>query len=437
MNTTKSPSCTFVVNTRVGGASYFSGTPLFRRFPIQIECNKCVKQVGHPYGNDRWHIAIHGKSGRDGLEEDIGETQSKSDTQMQSHAAFGLLGREGDPDKRQDERGERHGNAFVILNLELLDVGETTLPLPVNVFAQLWAGQHLLLVLHNQEVGRLHKKGRIYAVSFGDALLHAVHLANHIILDRPFMHGCRIVGDGARREVGNQLFFLELVQREPITCFAVVLETFDVGYHPRIHFQLNVSCRIGLTGLVIFVFKIKAGHTPSGNDIRTQTKRHNSNDGSRNHVRTQHAFEAHARGEHGDDFRILRQFGSKEDDRDKHEQRTEQIGKVGDEVQVIVKDNGTPRRFVRHEAVHLLVEVEYDRNGDNQCDGKDIRAQELLDDIPIQPLQEFTGRQLYILPYLSVHFSHNLVDTRFTIIGFHVAKSPAMMCLRASPTSHK
>ena len=41
------------------------------------------------------------------------------------------------------------------------------------------------------------------------------------------------------------------------------------------------------------------------------------------------------------------------------------------------------------------------------------------------------------LPYPPVHFSHNLVDTRFTIIGFQVAKSPAMICLRASPASHR
>ena len=43
----------------------------------------------------------------------------------------------------------------------------------------------------------------------------------------------------------------------------------------------------------------------------------------------------------------------------------------------------------------------------------------------------------YIFQYLPVNLSHNLVDTRFTIIGFQVAKSPAMICLRASPASHR
>ena len=34
-------------------------------------------------------------------------------------------------------------------------------------------------------------------------------------------------------------------------------------------------------------------------------------------------------------------------------------------------------------------------------------------------------------------FLHNRVDICCTIRGFHVAKSPTMMCLRASPTSHR
>ena len=251
------------------------------------------------------------------------------------------------------------------------------------------------------------------------------------------MHGRRVVGNGTGRKVRDQLFVIELVQRKAITGLAVVFKTFDIGNYPRIHFQLDVPCRIRLTRLVILIFKINTGHAAFGNNIRTETERYNRNDCRRHHIGTQHTLETHACREHSNDFRVLRQFGSKEDYGDKHKQRTEQIGKIGDEVQVIIKHNRIPRRFMRHETVHLLVEVEHHRNGNNQCNGKDIRTQELLNDVPVQPLQEFTSRQLYILPYPPVHFSHNLVDTRFTIIGFHVAKSPAMICLRASPTSHK
>ncbi len=68
---------------------------------------------------------------------------------------------------------------------------------------------------------------------------------------------------------------------------------------------------------------------------------------------------------------------------------------------------------------------------------KHISSEE-LDNVEVEPLQPLPViRQLYTF-YFPVQFSHNLVDTRFTIIGFHVEKSPVMMmCLRASPTSHR
>ena len=73
--------------------------------------------------------------------------------------------------------------------------------------------------------------------------------------------------------------------------------------------------------------------------------------------------------------------------RDEHEQRTEQVGEVRDEVQVVVEDDGVPRGVMRHELVLFLVEVEHHRDGDDEYDGKDVRPQELLDDVPIQEYQ--------------------------------------------------
>lgn len=132
-----------------------------------------------------------------------------------------------------DKGGKRHGNAFVVLYLKFLNVGKAALPLPVDVLAQLRAGQHLLLVLHNREVGRLHKKGSVYAVTLRDTLFHAIHLANHIILDFPLMHGRRVVGNGTGCKVGDQLLVIELVQRKAITGLAVVFKTFDIGNYPE------------------------------------------------------------------------------------------------------------------------------------------------------------------------------------------------------------
>ena len=41
----------------------------------------------------------------------------------------------------------------------------------------------------------------------------------------------------------------------------------------------------------------------------------------------------------------------------------------------------------------------------------------------------FPDRQLDVFQHLPVNLSHNLVDTRCTIIGFHVEKSPAINML--------
>ena len=51
-----------------------------RRLSIQIYGNKCIKDIRYPNRNNRWGITIHRKGGRYGLEENIRETQSKTDT---------------------------------------------------------------------------------------------------------------------------------------------------------------------------------------------------------------------------------------------------------------------------------------------------------------------------------------------------------------------
>ena len=38
-----------------------------------------------------------------------------------------------------------------------------------------------------------------------------------------------------------------------------------------------------------------------------------------------------------------------------------------------------------HKLIHLLIEIEHHSDGDDQCNGKHVRPQEFLDDIPVQP----------------------------------------------------
>ena len=72
------------------------------------------------------------------------------------------------------------------------------------------------------------------------------------------------------------------------------------------------------------------------------------------------------------------------DDGNEDEQRAEKVGEVGDEVEVVVEDDALPRSIIGHELVDVLVVVEHHGDGDDQGDGKEVMAQELRDDVPVQ-----------------------------------------------------
>ena len=369
---------------------------LLWRFFIQKEGNEGVKDVGNPDGYHGWHVAIDSKGRGHRLEHDVREAQCQPYAQVQPHAALALARGERHAYQRQYERGKRGGDALMVLQLELLDVAKSALLLAMDVLAQFRTGHHLLLVLHDDEVGRFHLQDGVHARAFGNAFLHALHLANHVVAQNPLVHRRRIVHYGAGREVRHQLLALELVQREAVARLAVILKAVDVGNDARVNLKLYILGRIRLARLVVLVLKVDARHAALGDDERPQPESGHRNDGCRHHVGPQHALEAHARREHGNDFRVLGQLRGEEDDGDEHEQRAEQVGKVGDEVQVVVEDNGIPRRVVGHELVLPLVEVEHHGDGYNQGDGKYIRAQELLDDVPVQRLQVARGGHLEV-----------------------------------------
>ena len=110
--------------------------------------------------------------------------------------------------------------------------------------------------------------------------------------------------------------------------FHSVIVIIDIGYDTTVHFQLHVSDRVDFLGFDVFIFKVQTGNTTFGNDERTHHECCRSNDGGRDHIGAHHSFETHTGGEHGNDLRVLRQFGGKEDNGDEYEQRTEQIGEV-------------------------------------------------------------------------------------------------------------
>lgn len=107
---------------------------LFRRLAVEVNRNEQIEDVRNPYREVGRRVSVDGEGRRNGLEQDVGETQGDTDTQVKSHTSFPLLRREREPDDRQDEGRERSGDAPVVFHFEHLDVGEPSLLLLVDVF---------------------------------------------------------------------------------------------------------------------------------------------------------------------------------------------------------------------------------------------------------------------------------------------------------------
>lgn len=90
--------------------------------------------------------------------------------------------------------------------------------------------------------------------------------------------------------------------------------------------------------------------------------------------------------QHSDDLGVSCHLRSKEDDRDEYEQCTEEIGKVGDEVEIIIKHNSMQRGMVLRKLCQILIDIKDNGDADDQRNGKDISTDKLLDDVPVYSL---------------------------------------------------
>ena len=89
----------------------------------------------------------------------------------------------------------------------------------------------------------------------------------------------------------------------------------------------------------ILVLEAYPGLVELRKDDTAERKRDQANDGSRDHIRLQESGKAHPGSMYCDDLRASGKLGSEEDDRDEDEQRGQQVGKVWDQSEIIVKDN--------------------------------------------------------------------------------------------------
>ena len=305
----------------------------------------------------------------------------------------------------------------MILNLEFLDIGESAFFLLRDILTQLRAGHCLLLPSGNQEILRLHGNDGIHLCTRSNHLTHTVHFTDHVIPDGPFMNRSGIVGNSSCCHVRHQLLINEFIQRKTIAGLVVVLVSLNVGYHATIHFQLHIPHILLRFLSFVFVLEIQSGNIPFRNHVCSQAICQKSNDGSRNHIGAEQTFETHPRRHHGNNLRVLRQFGGKENHRNEDKQRTEQIREIRDEVHVIIKDDCLYRSLVIDELVHILIDIEHHCNTDDQGYGKEVGSQELENDIPVyatHPLVHpksleqygqfpFTGSKLFLYPIGSLH----------------------------------
>ena len=194
----------------------------------------------------------------------------------------------------------------------------------------------------------------------------------------------RVVIGGVCRKVRDELLVLKLVEREVDTSLAYAVEVLHVSNHARLHLKLHlVGIGWVLVTLFVSVLEGETLDTASRNDFCTKVEGHCSNNGRAHHIGNQQPTITDASTYHCDDFAAVGQLRGEEDDADEDEQGTEKVGIVGDEVQVILHHDGSPRGMRLREAVDILIEIEHYTNANNQHDGKEVSAEELTDDVAV------------------------------------------------------
>ena len=190
-----------------------------------------------------------------------------------------------------------------------------------------------------------------------------------------------IILDDVGRQRADQFLVFKLVEREAVAGAGNVVILRHEGNDARCHLQLYVGGGGDLLVVLIERLEVMAYNVALGNNVGTEIEVEHRDDSRRNEVGAQQPLEAHAAGQHGNDFGIACQLGGEEDDGDEDEERREEVGEIRHEVDVIVHNDGPQGRMVGSELRQILVDVEDNGDGDNQGNGIDIGADELPDDV--------------------------------------------------------
>jgi len=110
------------------------------------------------------------------------------------------------------------------------------------------------------------------------------------------------------------------------------------------------------------------------------------NDGG-DKIRPQHPVITYPTAENGNDLRFGGHLRSEINHGNKCEQVTEKVDKIGDEIQVIIKNDGIERGFFGNEFIDIFGKVENNYDHDQQRNSIKKCPQEFLYDIEIDGLQ--------------------------------------------------
>jgi hypothetical protein len=113
-----------------------------------------------------------------------------------------------------------------------------------------------------------------------------------------------------------------------------------------------------------------------GQEKVIENKRTQRNDKGSGNIRSQYTCKTSATAQDRNKLTLLRHFGSKEDHRNKNEQWTEEIAIVRNEQKVIINDDLAKRDIIGSKGGQLVLDVEYNKDEQDERDGKEEGGKE-------------------------------------------------------------
>ena len=133
----------------------------FRCFAVEIDGDAQVDDIGNPDGEARRQRAALGELLEEAVEEDVRETETRADADVQPRPSAHLARGERDPDQRQDEGGQRVGEAGVPFDLDDVDRVGAFGPLLGEELVELRDVHGLDQLVHPPELGGLQVDERV------------------------------------------------------------------------------------------------------------------------------------------------------------------------------------------------------------------------------------------------------------------------------------